>query len=139
MVMSVQKLGQQDKLKENLVNTVEAAIFASASSNLVRMFLLRIFRPSSNMGHIKGKYCLKYWGRIFTLSKLKPLYQNVSLVSQILLQTNQRNGQSLNTYCYVNCITNVRYILCEKYPMTAYGKLIVICKVCLSVETDVAH
>ena len=41
-------LGQ---MKENLVNTVEAAFFGIAAWNLVRMFILIISRLSLNMGH----------------------------------------------------------------------------------------
>ena len=41
-------VGHYVKLKENLVNTVEAAFFASAASNLVRMFILMISSPSLN-------------------------------------------------------------------------------------------
>ena len=42
-------------MKGNLVNTVEAAFFASAALNLVRMFILMISRPSSNMGYAGAK------------------------------------------------------------------------------------
>ena len=40
---------------ETLVNTLEAAIFASAIENVVRMFVIMIARSSSNMGHIYQK------------------------------------------------------------------------------------
>ena len=50
-----QKGGHKVKLKENIVNTLEAAIFR------VRMFVLKMSRSSSNMGHIgseiEGKFC----------------------------------------------------------------------------------
>ena len=41
--------------KENIVNTVQAALFASAVLNKVRMFILMIYRPSLNMGHAGSK------------------------------------------------------------------------------------
>ena len=42
------KVGHYVKLKENLVNTSEAAIFDLAVLNFVRMFVFKM----SNMGHI---------------------------------------------------------------------------------------
>ena len=75
-------------MKENLVNTVEAAFFASASSNVVRLFVLIISKSSWNIGYIglntsslsriEGKYCKNSGGLIFTLRKLK-LCRNVCL------------------------------------------------------------
>ena len=53
--MLVQKVGHKVKLKENLVNTLEAAIFASEVWNFVRMFVLKISRLSSNIGHIRSE------------------------------------------------------------------------------------
>ena len=50
-----QKVGHKVKLKENLVNTVEAAYFASAASNVVRMFILMISSPSLNTGYARSK------------------------------------------------------------------------------------
>ena len=50
--MSGQKVGHYFKLKENHVNTLEAAIFAWAVWNFVRMFVLNISRSMSNIGHI---------------------------------------------------------------------------------------
>ena len=47
--MSGQKVGHKVKFMDNLVNTVEATILASAAGNFVRMFVLIIFRSSSNM------------------------------------------------------------------------------------------
>ena len=52
-----QKLGHKAKLKENLVNTLAVAIFASAVGNFFRMFLLIISKPSLNMGHIGLETC----------------------------------------------------------------------------------
>ena len=63
-VVLTQKLIQCAKLKENLVNTVEGAFFASAAYNLVRMFILMISRPGlymdyagskTKLGQIEGK------------------------------------------------------------------------------------
>ena len=42
-------LGQLGQIEGNSCYTLEAAIFASA---VVRMFVLKIFRSSSNMGYI---------------------------------------------------------------------------------------
>ena len=54
-VMIGQKVGHYVKLKEKLVNSLEAAVFfAYAVWNFVRMF---VKSSSSNMGHIKGKSC----------------------------------------------------------------------------------
>ena len=50
--MSGQKVGHYVKLKDNLVNTPDAAIVASAVRNFVRMFVIMVSRPSSNKGHI---------------------------------------------------------------------------------------
>ena len=49
MLLLGQKLGHKAKLKENLVNTVEAAYSATAAWTLVGMFMM--FRPGLNKGH----------------------------------------------------------------------------------------
>ena len=47
--MSGRNVGHKVKLKDNIVNTLEAAILASAAWNFVTMFVLVISRSSSNM------------------------------------------------------------------------------------------
>ena len=42
-------------MKESLVKTLEAAILAWTCWNFVRMFVLSVFRLSSNMGHVWSK------------------------------------------------------------------------------------
>ena len=50
-----QNIGYNAEFKENIVNTVKAAFFASADWFYLGMFVLMISKSSSSMGHIEGK------------------------------------------------------------------------------------
>ena len=49
--MSSHKLGHKTKLKEHLVNNLETILLATVALNFVRMFVIIVCRPISNMGH----------------------------------------------------------------------------------------
>jgi len=81
-----QTLGHQVKSEEIIVYTLEARFATRFRWNLVRMCVLTISRPSSNMGHVRsntwspgqilGNSCLHTRGHIYDPILMK-LDQNV--------------------------------------------------------------
>ena len=84
--MSSYKLGHMAKLKEQLVYTLETALFATPALNIVRMFVLIISRPGMKRGHVRSRtrsqiqieviFCLHSAGCIFIFSMLKLCLNN---------------------------------------------------------------
>jgi len=66
--LETQKLGHQVKSLEILVYTIEATFATRFWWNLIRMFVLAISRPSSNLGHVGSK--TRSPGKIFENSCL---------------------------------------------------------------------